>query len=56
MGIQNRGISGDGEVFEGLERKKIVAGEIEHYIKVAKAIEKTIEVEGRVEVAMNFRC
>ena len=32
------------------EKRKLSLEEIEHYMKVAKAIERAIEVQGRVEV------
>ena len=31
------------------EKRKLSLEEIEHYMKVAKAIERTIEVQGEVE-------
>jgi len=38
------------------EGRKLSLEEIEHYMRVAKAIERTIGVQGKVEVVMNFKC
>jgi len=38
------------------EKRKLSLEEIEHYMRVVKAIERTREVQERAEVVMNFKC
>ena len=49
MGVSNRWLSSAHEVFEGYVTRELFKVEIEHYRRVVKAIERTIEVQEKVE-------
>ncbi len=49
MGISNWCVSGAGEVFEGRKGRELSLEEIEHYMKVAAAIRRTIEVQRTID-------
>ena len=49
MDVSNWWLLGNGEVFEGYVKRELFKVEIEHYRRVVKAIERTMEVQRVVE-------